>query len=79
MFCRDELQVRTAPARQGHELPFEGFAVFTYLPGGRHEEMMKYGVDVEAQIVQWVREGQLDQLMGDDVAQMARIRDRARG
>ncbi len=40
---------------------------------------MKYGVDVEAQIVHWVREGQLDQLMGDDVAQMARIRARARG
>lgn len=31
---------------------------------------MKYGVDVEAQIVHWVREGQLDQLMGDDVAQI---------
>ncbi|MBY5839844.1 phosphodiesterase [Rhizobium leguminosarum] len=63
-------------ARQLHD---EGFAVFTYLPGGHHEKMMKYGVDVEAQIVQWVREGQLDQLMGDDVAQMARLRERARG
>lgn len=63
-------------ARQLHD---EGFAVFTYLPGGHAEKMMKYGVDIEAQIVQWVREGQLDQLMGDDVAQMARLRDRARG
>ncbi|TCU20596.1 glycerophosphodiester phosphodiesterase [Rhizobium sullae] len=63
-------------ARQLHD---EGFAVFTHLPGGYHEKMMKYGVDVEAQIVQWVREGQLDQLMGDDVAQMARLRERARG
>lgn len=63
-------------SRQLHD---EGIAVFTYLPGGHHEKMMKYGVDVEAQIVQWVREGELDQLMGDDVAQMARLRDRARG
>jgi glycerophosphoryl diester phosphodiesterase len=63
-------------SRQLHD---EGIAVFTYLPGGHHEKMMTYGVDVEAQIVQWVREGELDQLMGDDVAQMARLRDRARG
>lgn len=61
-------------ARQLHD---EGFAVFTYLPGGHHEKLMQYGVDVEAQIVEWVREGQLDQLMGDDVAQMARLKDRA--
>lgn len=63
-------------ARQLHD---EGFAVFTYLPGGHHEKMMQYGVDVEAQIVDWVRDGQLDQLMGDDVAQMARLKDRALG
>jgi glycerophosphoryl diester phosphodiesterase len=63
-------------SRQLHD---EGIAVFTYLPSGHHEKMMKYGVDVEAQIVQWVREGELDQLMGDDVAQMARLRNRARG
>ncbi|CDZ67051.1 Glycerophosphoryl diester phosphodiesterase family protein [Neorhizobium galegae bv. orientalis] len=63
-------------SRQLHD---EGIAVFTYLPGGHHEKMMKYGVDVEDQIVRWVREGELDQLMGDDVAQMARLRNRARG
>ncbi|KKX26222.1 glycerophosphodiester phosphodiesterase family protein [Rhizobium sp. LC145] len=63
-------------ARQLHD---EDFAVFTYLPGGYHEKLMQYGIDVEAQIVQWVREGQLDQLMGDDVAQMARLKELARG
>lgn len=63
-------------ARQLHD---EGFAAFTYLPANHHEKLIKYGVDVEAQVVQWIREGQLDQLMGDDVAQMARLRDQARG
>ena len=61
------------------QLDDEGFAVFTYQPAGSHEKMIAYGVDVEAQIVQWVREGPLDQRMGDDVAQMARLRERARG
>lgn len=62
--------------RQLHD---DGFAVFTYLPTGYHEKLMQYGTDIEAQIVQWVREGQLDQLLGDDVAQVTRLRDQARG
>jgi glycerophosphoryl diester phosphodiesterase len=62
--------------RQLHD---DGFAVFTYLPAGYAEKLMKYGVDVESQVIQWVREGQLDQLLGDDVEQVARLRDEARG
>jgi glycerophosphoryl diester phosphodiesterase len=63
-------------ARQLHE---DGFAAFTYLPANYHEKLIQYGADVEAQVVQWVREGQLDQLLGDDVGQVARLRDLARG
>lgn len=63
-------------ARQLHN---EGFAAFCYLPTGYHEKLAQYGVDVETQLVQWVREGQLDQLLGDDVAQVARLKDRANG
>jgi glycerophosphoryl diester phosphodiesterase len=61
-------------ARQLHE---DGFAAFLYLPAGHHEKLMQYGVDVEAQVLQWVREGQLDQLLGDDVAQVAGLRNEA--
>ncbi|MDO1582836.1 glycerophosphodiester phosphodiesterase [Rhizobium oryzicola] len=61
------------------QLHNEGIAVFTYLPTGYAEKLMQYGTDIEAQIVEWVREGQLDQLLGDDVAQVTRLRDRARG
>ncbi|KAA0693664.1 phosphodiesterase [Neorhizobium sp. P12A] len=61
-------------ARQLHE---DGFAAFLYLPAGHHEKLMQYGVDVEAQVLQWVREGQLDQLLGDDVAQVAGLRKEA--
>ena len=62
--------------RQLHD---EGFAVFTYLPVNYAEKLKPYGVDIEAQVIQWVREGQLDQLLGDDVAQVTRLRDQARG
>jgi glycerophosphoryl diester phosphodiesterase len=34
---------------------------------------------VEAQVVDWIREGLLDQIISDDVAQMARIMNQARG
>jgi glycerophosphoryl diester phosphodiesterase len=64
---------------EAHQLHEEGFAAFTYLPAGYHEKLMQYGVDIEAQIIQWVREGQLDQLLGDDVSQVTRLRDEARG
>jgi glycerophosphoryl diester phosphodiesterase len=63
-------------ARQLHD---EGFAAFTYLPVGYAEKLMNYGVDIESQIIQWVRDGQLDQLLGDDVAQVTRLRNEARG
>ncbi|MCF1492694.1 phosphodiesterase [Agrobacterium vitis] len=64
---------------EAHQLHEEGFAVFTYLPAQYHEKLIQYGTDIEAQIVKWVREGQLDQLLGDDVAQVTRLRDMARG
>lgn len=63
-------------ARQLHE---EGFAAFCYLPAGHHEKLVKYDLDVESQVIQWIRDGQLDQLLGDDVRQVARLRDQARG
>lgn len=64
---------------EAHRLHDEGLAAFLYLPANHHEKLIQYGVDVESQVVQWVREGQLDQLIGDDVAQIARLRDQARG
>lgn len=62
---------------EAHQLHDEGIAAFCYLPAGYHEKLMKYGVDVETQVLQWVREGQLDQLLGDDVAQVARLKEAA--
>ncbi|WP_263065240.1 hypothetical protein [Dickeya dadantii] len=63
-------------ARQLHD---EGFAAFLYLPAQEHQKRKDYGVDIDAQVVQWIRDGQLDQLLGDDVAQVARLKQEAFG
>jgi len=63
-------------ARQLHE---GGFAAFLYLPDRYHKKLMQYGVDTERQVIQWVREGQLDQLLSDDVALVARLKEEANG
>ncbi|RUV79079.1 phosphodiesterase [Mesorhizobium sp. M5C.F.Ca.IN.020.14.1.1] len=74
------LEIQHFPSGESHQLHDAGFAVFLLVP--RPEKLAKlkaYGVDVEAKVVQWVREGQLDHIISDDVAQMTRIRDQARG
>ncbi|UXN67962.1 glycerophosphodiester phosphodiesterase family protein (plasmid) [Devosia neptuniae] len=74
------LEIQHFPSGEAHQLHDAGFAVFLHVPRPeRLEKLKSYGVDVEAQAVRWVREGQLDQIISDDVAQMARIRNEARG
>lgn len=74
------LEIQHFPSGEAHQLHDAGFAVFLHVPRPeRLEKLKSYGVDVEAQTARWVREGQLDQIISDDVAQMARIRNEARG
>lgn len=74
------LEIQHFPSGEARQLHDGGFAVFLHVPRPERLERLKaYGVDVEAQVVKWVREGQLDHIISDDVAQMARIRDQARG
>ncbi|MDR5010928.1 hypothetical protein RGK87_18065 [Agrobacterium fabacearum] len=40
---------------------------------------MQYGINVEAQVIQGIRDGELDQFLGDDVAQVARLKEEANG
>lgn len=64
-------------ARQLHD---GGFAAFLHVPRPERLASLKtYGVDVEAKVVQWIREGQLDQIISDDVTQAARLKDEANG
>lgn len=74
------LEIQHFPSGEAHQLHREGFAVFLHVPAPERLKNLKtYGVDVEARVVEWVREGLLDQLISDDVAQVVRILDQARG
>ncbi|KAF5009314.1 hypothetical protein FDECE_4461 [Fusarium decemcellulare] len=66
------LEIQHFPSGEAHQLHEGGFAVFLHIPRPERLESLKgYGVDIEAQAVGWVLEGLLDQVISDDVAQVA--------
>ncbi|KAL7781074.1 PLC-like phosphodiesterase [Trichoderma afarasin] len=72
------IEIQHFPSGEAHQLHKEGFAVFLFIPRPEVLELLKvYGRDVEAEIVEWILQGQLDQIICDDVSQMVRIRDKA--
>lgn len=74
------LEIQHFPSGEAHELHQAGIAVFLHVPcPARLASLKSYGVDIEAQAIGWVREGLLDQVISDDVAQVARIIAAARG
>jgi glycerophosphoryl diester phosphodiesterase len=74
------LEIYHFPSGESHQLHDGGTAVFLHVPPpSRLKNLKDYGVDIEADVVQWIREGQLDQLISNDVAQVARLKDAARG
>ncbi|RSM03125.1 hypothetical protein CDV31_010609 [Fusarium ambrosium] len=74
------LEIQHFPSGEARQLHDGGFAVFLHVPRPeRLESLKKYGVDIEAQAVGWVREGLLDQVISDDVEQVVRIMNEARG
>ncbi|MCF5030114.1 glycerophosphodiester phosphodiesterase [Pseudomonas syringae] len=62
------------------QLKEAGIAAFMYLP---KPELLKplraYGWDVRTEVVRWVRDGWMDQLLCDDVELVAAIKDEANG
>ncbi|KIW69255.1 hypothetical protein PV04_05140 [Phialophora macrospora] len=68
------------PSGEAQRLHRADFAVFlAVLPQVPLDTLKSYGMDVEAQVVEWVRQGQVDQIISNDVSEMVRIRDRALG
>jgi glycerophosphoryl diester phosphodiesterase len=75
------IEIQHFPSGEAYQLHKEGFAAFLYIPEPKRLEKLKSygGMDVEAKVVDWVREGLLDQIISNDVAQMARIMHQVRG
>lgn len=75
------LEIQHFPGGEAIQLHEAGIATSLYFPSREIFEKLKFygGVDLRAQIVQWVREGQLDQILSDDVELVASIRREANG
>jgi len=74
------LEIQHFPSGEAHQLRAAGFATFLHVPRPEKlEKLMAYGVDLRAQVVQWVREGWMDQILSDDVALVVDIRNEALG
>lgn len=72
------LEIYHFPSGEAVQLHDAGIAAFLHVPPpSRLRSLKDYGVDVEADVVGWIRDGRLDQLISNDVAQVARLRDEA--
>lgn len=74
------LEIYHFPSGESHQLHDAGIATFLHVPPpSKLKGLKEYGVDVEADVIGWIRAGQLDQLISNDVGQVARLRDAANG
>lgn len=74
------LEIYHFPSGEALQLHEAGIATFLHVPPpGKLKNLKAYGVDVEADVVRWIREGQLDQLISNDVSQVVRLKDAANG
>lgn len=72
------LEIHHFPSGEAKQLHDAGIATFLHIPpSSKLRNLKTYGVDVEADVVEWIRDGQLDQLISNDVSQVVRLKDRA--
>jgi glycerophosphoryl diester phosphodiesterase len=74
------IEIQHFPSGEALQLHEKGIAAFLMVPlPGELERLKSYGIDVEEQVVSWIRQGQLDQIISGDVSQVVRIRNEAYG
>ena len=71
------LEIMNFPSGEALKLHEAGYAVFLHVPRGSICDKYKdYGMDLEKLVVNWGREGQLDQVISDDATLVKRIWER---
>lgn len=74
------LEIYHFPSGEARQLHDGGIATFLHVPPpSKLKSLKEYGVDIEADVVEWIRDGQLDQLISNDVSQVVRLKDEANG
>jgi glycerophosphoryl diester phosphodiesterase len=70
------IEIQHFPRGEARQLHDAGIAAFLHVPRpDRLQPLKAYGLDIEAAVVGWIGEGLLDQIISDDVAHVARLRD----
>lgn len=74
------LEIHHFPSGEAKQLHEGGIATFLHVPPpSKLKSLKNYGVDIEANVVGWIRDGQIDQLISNDVSQVARLKVEANG
>jgi len=74
------LEIHHFPSGEAKQLHEGGIATFLHVPPpSKLKNLKNYGVDIEADVIGWIRDGQLDQLISNDVSQVARLKAEANG
>lgn len=74
------IEIYHFPSGEARQLHDAGVAAFLHIPPpSRLKRLESYGVDIEANVVGWIRDGQLDQLISNDLEQVARLWKQANG
>lgn len=74
------IEIYHFPSGEAKQLHDGGVAAFLHVPPpSRLKTLRDNGIDIEAQVIGWIRDGQLDQLISNDVEQVARLRSAANG
>lgn len=72
------LEIYHFPSGEAIQLHEAGIAAFLHVPPpSKLAPLKQYGTDIEADVIKWIRDGQLDQLISNDVAQVKRLKDQA--
>jgi glycerophosphoryl diester phosphodiesterase len=72
------LEIHHFPSGEARQLHDGGIATFLHVPPpSKLKNLKTYGVDIEADVVEWIRDGQIDQLISNDVSQVVRLKDMA--
>ncbi|KIX99547.1 uncharacterized protein Z520_05123 [Fonsecaea multimorphosa CBS 102226] len=72
------IELQHFPSGEARQLRDAGFAVFlAVLPIESLDNLKAYGRDVQSEVVDWIRQGLIDQIVSNDVEEMLMIKNKA--
>lgn len=73
------IEIQHFASGEALQLKEAGIAAFLHVPPQKLDPVLNYGADARADLVRWIKEGWMDQILSDDVALIKDIMDEAHG